>query len=114
MQYIPILIMLSCIIIACSSTKQLSVKPGGVNTVAIAAHRDGSSFERAIIINEKVENKGVAAEYTWIRQNYPGCKLNGQLLSFQDKKPFDIIKIVTSEGKELSIFFDISNFFGKL
>jgi predicted Zn-dependent protease len=74
---------------------------------------DGSSYEKAIVIEEKSEKKGVDAEYAWLRQNYPGCRVGKQALNFKDKKPYDILTITTAEGETRQIYFDISNFFGK-
>jgi hypothetical protein len=36
-----------------------------------------------------------------------------QALSHYKNKPYDIITIKTSEGKEIDVYFDISNFYGK-
>ena len=75
--------------------------------------RDGSSFEKAIIITEKNESAGVHAEYEWIKNHYPGYKRGMQALSHFKQRPYDIISITTSEGKEIDIYFDISKFYGK-
>jgi len=76
--------------------------------------RDGSSFDKAIIINETTEQAGDPAEYQWISTNYPDSKNNSQSLVFHDKKPYDILHITTKDGKEVAVYFDISKFFGKL
>jgi hypothetical protein len=75
--------------------------------------RDGSSYDKAIVILEKTEGKGEQAEYSWIRDKYPGSKPHNQSLNFHDKKSYDIIHITTADGKEVAVYFDISNFFGK-
>ncbi|MCX6246625.1 MAG: hypothetical protein NTW10_02725 [Bacteroidetes bacterium] len=75
--------------------------------------RDGTSYEKAIIIFEKSESVGVHAEYEWLNNHYPGYKAGKQALTNYKKKPYDVISITTTEGKELDIFFDISNFYGK-
>ena len=86
---------------------------GGATSSVQAAERDGSSYEKAIIINERSEGKGVTAEYAWLKANYPGYKSMGQSLNHKDGKSYDIIRIKTSGGTEKSVYFDISNFFGK-
>lgn len=91
------------ILFACQTTK----------IVSDPSERDGSSFEKAIIVEKNNSMDGIAAEYAWIRNQYPGSKSLGQSLVFHKKKPFDIIKIITEEGIEKSIYFDISKFFGK-
>ena len=85
----------------------------GATSTVQSGERDGSSYEKAIIINEKSEGKGVSAEYAWLKENYPGYKSMGQSLSNHNGKSYDIIRIKTSGGSEKSIYFDISSFFGK-
>jgi hypothetical protein len=105
------LILLS-IIASCRPSKEIATKPSGSNTVSVT-DRDGSSYEKAIIITEKNESSGVAAEYAWLRKNYPGYRSKGQTLNYNNKKPFDLITIITSDGVEKTIYFDISNFYGR-
>ncbi len=98
---------------ACSSKKKIAeVKSEPLVEVA-AAERDGSSFEKAIVITEKSSRPGIDAEYTYIRSKYPACKMRMQQLSHYKGKPYDILKITTAEGKDVDVYFDISNFFGK-
>ena len=74
---------------------------------------DGSSAEQAIVINEKSEITGVAAEYSWLQKHYPGYKLSIQFLSVRDNQSYDIMLFDTSEGISKEIYFDISAFHGK-
>lgn len=73
---------------------------------------DGSTSEQAIVINEKSEIAGVAAEYAWLQEHYPGYKLSIQFLSKRDNKSYDIMLIDTAEGNSKKIYFDISAFHG--
>ena len=98
----------------CHAQTPDSVKSKRDTTTAISKLADGSSFARAIVIKEKTEMTGGPAEYTWLHHNYPGGKVNSQALVYHDKKPYDILHIVNAEGVPLDIYFDISNFFGKL
>ncbi len=100
------------ICISCSGTKKTIT----ANTAGITKSsnlRDGSSYDKAIIIQQTSETRGIADEYTWIRNKYPNSKTKSQSLSYKDKKPFDIINIVTAEGNDVAVYFDISNFLGK-
>lgn len=81
--------------------------------VTANTNQDGSSFEKAVFINEKTETAGIGAEYVWLRQNYPGYKLVQQSLAFEKEKPYDIMDIKTADGEKKSIYFDISKFYGK-
>ncbi len=76
-------------------------------------NRDGSSFDKAIVITEKTETTGVDAEYKWLSDHYPGYTSSGQALVYHDKRPYDILNIKTSTGTPMKVYFDISNYFGK-
>lgn len=102
----------------CSHSKKSSAglpAPPALNTAAAVPEdqQDGSSYEKAVVIKEKNESKGVAAEYAWLREHYPGYKSKGQSLNHKDKKAYDIITIVTRDGDEKQVYFDISGFFGR-
>jgi hypothetical protein len=94
---------------SCSSAKKTLAS----NATVAEAGRDGSSFDKAIVIHEDHERPGVNAEYNWIAGKYPGYKTRGQSLNNYKNKPYDIIHITTPDGKEMDIYFDISNFYGK-
>lgn len=81
---------------SCSSTKN-----------SIHSERDGSSFEKAIIVNS------IAEEYEYTKKVCRNCKFLGQSLVFHKKKPYDILKYKKPNGKTVSYYFDISSFFGK-
>ena len=81
--------------------------------MASADDRDGSSYEKAIIINEEHEKPGIDAEYAWIRRQYPVSRTLGQALTYYKNQPYDIIHIVTADGNKSDVYFDISKFFGK-
>ncbi len=83
-------------ITSCSSTKNIG-----------NAQRDGSSFEKAIIA------KSISAEYEFVRKVCSDCQLLGQSLVFQDKKPYDILRLKKPNGEKVSYYFDISKFYGK-
>jgi len=83
------------------------------DTTTLKAVADGSSYDHAIVIMEKNEATGTAAEYIWLRKNFPGYKVNGQSLMYHDKKPYDLLRITLADGTRRDFYFDISNFFGK-
>ncbi len=74
---------------------------------------DGSSFEKAIVIQEKSEKAGVAAEYKWVRDNYPDSKVQSQALQMNKGKSYDVLNVALKDGSNRKFYFDISNFFGK-
>lgn len=100
------ILLLSAVVIflfSCSSSK--NTQP--------TAERDGSSFEKAIIIKSKTDAAGTAEEYNWLKKNYPGYRMKNQSLLQHNKRPYDLLKFVTSTGDQKEIYFDITNSFGK-
>ncbi len=84
------------IITSCSTTKN------GINTL-----RDGSSFEKAVIV------RSISEEYEYVGKVCPDCKLSVQYLTFKKKKPYDILEMERPDGEHVSYYFDISKFYGK-
>ena len=84
------------IITSCSSTKNIDT------TI-----RDGSSFEKAIVV------KSIAEEYEYVKKVCINCQFLSQSLTFDKKKPYDILELKKSNGENVSYYFDISSFFGK-
>src|SRR5687767_2581632 len=112
--FLPLLFV--CLLASCSSAKKSAGTAGNSSSGAYAKNNtdnDGSSFEKAIVIEEKSTLIGVDAEYAWIRQQYPGYKKQSQSLHHLNNRSYDIITIITKEGEEKKIHFDITKFFGK-
>jgi hypothetical protein len=108
---VVLFIVIGVLAAACASTAS---DPAPAQPPSPASEKnDGSSFETAVVIMEETEDKGVAAEYAWLKQRYPGYRMKRQSLATHDGKPFDIITIITASGEETSVYFDISRFFGK-
>lgn len=82
----------------------LLVSCGSANNIS-QVNRDGSSFEKAIIVNS------VAAEYEYIRKVCTGCQLISQSLTTSNGKPHDVIRVKKPNGESISYYFDISKFF---
>ena len=72
-----------------------------------ASERDGSSIEKAIIVNS------IAEEYQYVRRVCQGYDFLGQALVFEDKNPYDILTWQKPDGEKVKYYFDISKFFGK-
>ena len=65
------------------------------------------------MINATTERTGIAEENAWIQENYPGAKKVKQALTKCNDKMADQVDIETANGRTVSVYFDISNFFGK-
>ncbi|MES2062716.1 MAG: hypothetical protein V4456_12400 [Bacteroidota bacterium] len=104
-RFLLVLIIPVVMLTSCAGKKQLNRTANNV--------QDGVSFQTAVVIQEKSEKTGIDAEYAWVKANYPGASSRGQSLIYHDKKPYDILKIKTADGKEQDLYFDISNFYGK-
>jgi hypothetical protein len=75
---------------------------------------DGSSQEKAVIIKgARNSEAGVHSEYDWLRKKYPGYKMKQQSLQSSGGKSYDVLAIRTKDGKDLDVWFDITEFFGK-
>jgi hypothetical protein len=73
---------------------------------------DGSSFAKAIVIKGATEANGENAEFRWLAEHYPGYQNKGKAMQEQGGKKFDVIIIEVGKKKK-TVYFDISEFFGK-
>ena len=74
---------------------------------------DGSSIENAVVVNAANEDQGVRAEYAWLQDHYAGYHGGNQFLRTDKGHSYDQLDIVTKEGQNRSVYFDITPFFGK-
>jgi hypothetical protein len=90
-------LLLLIVLVSCAAQKQ-SVTD---------ADRDGLTIDRA------VKAKSVDFEYAWVEKRYPGSRVTGQVLLTRKRIPYDKLEVVTSDGKKIELYFDVSSFFGK-
>ena len=96
---------------ACASAPPPASEPGATPTAA-----RGLSCESAIVIDAKNEDEGVRREMAWIRDNFPGARKDSQdlLVDCNGKgSHHDAVHITTANGQKVTIYFDISGWFGK-
>lgn len=99
---------------AAGSCKHQSAAAGSnKNTVAADDAENGLTIATAVVIQEKTESDGVAAEYVWLRKHYPGYTLIKQSTTSANGKMYDKMDIKTADGSKKTIYFDITGFFGK-
>lgn len=73
---------------------------------------DGTSCERAVLIKgARGELEGVASEYRWLSEHYPGWNLTEQSLVQSSERSYDVLNFTTADARKQSVCFDISEFF---
>lgn len=75
---------------------------------------DGSSVDKAVIIKAPNNFIGVRVEFTWITKNCPGWKLEKQSSFKAGNKIYDKMIFRTSDGSVKTLFFDTTDFYGKM
>lgn len=84
-------------------------------TAETAASEPGSSFDTAIVLEGATnELAGVQAENAYVAKHYAGWRQRMQALLNHDGRMYDRIDIVGPRGESKSLYFDITDWFGKL
>lgn len=83
-------------------------------TVIKYAGGNGSSIENAVVILGADEMSGVRAEYSWLDKHFPGWKGENQSLLSQKGKDYDVMDFTLPDGSKHTIYFDITDYFGKM
>jgi len=80
-----------------------------------SATHQGDSKENAVVF-ENVTNGlvGVQLEYEWIADNFPDYEVQHQSIDDKDGRVFDLISIVNSKGQKKLIYFDVTEWYGRL
>jgi len=74
---------------------------------------DGSSCDRPVVINVRGWREGVAAEYQYLKEKFPGGQRGSQALAVgQDGRRYDVIEWIRADGTAVRVCFDINQFFG--
>lgn len=91
-----LLIAAATIVIGCATTSTTGTR---------SSDGDGLTCER------RVKVAAVPEEYAWVKEHYPGAKVNMQSLSRCGESPIDELQIRTADGRDVTLHFDISSFF---
>ena len=108
------LIVTGSAIVACASNSPITVPSTATppwDSAGVLAH--DIPCDTPIVVHAYSERDGVGAEYAFIRQHLPGARVAAQAMATGHGKSFDILTAKTPEGKEYSVCFDISRFFGR-
>jgi len=74
---------------------------------------DGTTMAKAVVINGATESTGLDAEDAWLAKHFRGYELRQQSLLNSKGKMYDAMDITTQDGKKMTVYFDITGFFGK-
>ncbi len=78
----------------------------------------GSNYEKAIVIHADRTIDGIQQEYEWIEHHYGprgvAWEVQQQTLTRHEDRTYDILSIQLPDGTMRDIFFDITEFFGRL
>jgi len=85
------------VFISCGTTQKSLVK----------VQRDGSSFEKAIVVNN------IHQEYEYVKKVCNNCQILRQRLLHHKKKYYDVLEVKKPDGSKQEYYFDISKFYGK-
>jgi hypothetical protein len=75
---------------------------------------DGSSMDKAVVIHSATERSGVHAEYDYLRQHFPGYQKGDQSVLQDKQRVYDVLHFTTADAKKMVIYFDITEFYGKI
>ena len=73
----------------------------------------GLSYATAIRVPATNERDGVRWERSYLASHYRGARFAGQRLGNHGGHAYDIMTIVTPDGKQQAVYFDISSYFGR-
>lgn len=91
-----------------------------LSKIKYSSNSGDSAKDAIIILNANKSNVGIAAEYAYLSKNYGEKNKDWKLIkqsSYSDKvsgKTFDVLDIeILDKNQTKTVFFDISNFYGK-
>jgi hypothetical protein len=115
MKTIILLLSLAVLTLNCTSSKKTtSAKKEPVHTVTkMDLLKGGTSLENPVIIKVRNESEGVAEEYKWLAESYPGYSTIRKTQASRGNKHYDIITFKTKDGIEKNAYFDITSFYKK-
>ena len=110
-----LVLVLAAVLSGCADEPLTPATPGARPEYDIYRGGDGSSQEKAVVIKGMAnEQAGVAAEYRWIQERFPGYSRKRQSLQTSGGKAYDVIEFRSSDGQIHTVYFDVTDFIGKL
>jgi hypothetical protein len=75
---------------------------------------DGSTFAKAIVVKAPTDHAGVNAQHDYIAKHFGKWRTIGVKSVEHNKRLFDIMTFTTANGKKHTLYFDITDYYGKL
>jgi hypothetical protein len=75
---------------------------------------DGSSFAKAIVVKAPTDHAGVDAQRDYIAKHFGKWRSIGVKSVQHNKRMFDIMSFTTTDGRKHTLYFDITDYYGKL
>ncbi len=108
------MLVLICSLIFINNTFAESPIKNKISTISYSGG-DGTSVKTAIvIIGAKGEMDGIHSEYKWLREKFPGAKKLSQKTINEVNRLYDCIEVKLPDETTRRVYFDITEFFGKL
>jgi len=109
---LPALLAGFCVAACDLSTYDVVVGPSGHRVHFTGG--DGSSPEKAIVIHEAKQDTGVFSEFDYLWARYPGYQHISQDFARDKGKVYSVRTFFDAEGKQHVLYFDESEYYGKL
>jgi len=107
----PAILFCGFFLLACASASVV-VPPGTISPSG--ALPDTVPCSHPLVVKAGDEMSGVDAERSWVDAHYPGHSGIGQGLHIgKGRAAFDVVTFRSREGRDISLCFDISSYFGK-
>jgi hypothetical protein len=88
-----------------------AVTPAGLDPSAMP---DTIPCAKAVVIKAGNSERGIAAERRWLAKHYPGhSQYNQGLEPGPNGRIYDVLTFRRREGREASVCFDITSFYGQ-
>lgn len=76
------------------------------------AGRDGSTADRAMIVEEEDELNAINAEYTWLLTRHPRDVIIAQNLVLEGDRAYDVFTLQRPDGETYDLHFEITESYG--
>lgn len=74
---------------------------------------DGTELEKAVVISADDEDDGLRLERRWIYEHYGKFRKKSGGLAAADGRHYDVLTVELADHSEKTIFFDITQFYGR-